>query len=139
MPHSRQSRYEQRVRSANSTILCDGTIFHPRNTNRMQSFPWGCRQICRGSTGRVQSHFREKIGPFILRLALGIVCVYHGFAKIQANGGTNWCTELGLGWQLAISWGEFSGGLAIIVGLYCRWAAGVILFVSVGTLAWFKE
>ncbi len=85
-----------------------------------------------------ESHFREKIGPFILRLALGIVCVYHGFAKIQANGGTNWAPELGLGWQLAISWGEFSGGLAIIVGLYCRWAAGVILLVSVGTLAWFQ-
>ena len=85
-----------------------------------------------------ETHFREKIGPFVLRLALGLVCVYHGFAKIQANGGTNWAPELGTGWQLAIAWGEFSAGLAILVGLYCRWAAGVILLVTVGTLAWFQ-
>ena len=85
-----------------------------------------------------ETHFREKIGPFILRLALGLVCVYHGFAKIQANGGTAWAPELNSGWQLAIAWGEFGAGLAVIVGLYSRWAAGVILLVSVGTLAWFQ-
>ena len=85
-----------------------------------------------------ETHFREKIGPFILRLALGLVCVYHGFAKIQANGGTAWAPELGAGWQFAIAWGEFGAGLAVIVGLYSRWAAGVILLVSVGTLAWFQ-
>jgi putative oxidoreductase len=85
-----------------------------------------------------ETHFREKIGPFILRLALGLVCVYHGFAKIQSNGGAAWTPELGTGWQLAIAWGEFGAGLAIIVGLYSRWAAGVILLVSVGTLAWFQ-
>jgi uncharacterized membrane protein YphA (DoxX/SURF4 family) len=85
-----------------------------------------------------ETHFREKIGPFVLRLALGLVCVYHGFAKIQANGGTAWAPDLGQGWQFAIAWGEFGAGLAVIVGLYPRWAAGVILLVSVGTLAWFQ-
>ena len=84
-----------------------------------------------------ESHFREKIGPLVLRLALGIVCVYHGFAKIQGNGGTNWAPDLNVIWQLVIAWGEFGAGLAILVGLYCRWAAAAALLLSIGTLVWF--
>ncbi len=84
-----------------------------------------------------ENHFREKIGPLVLRLALGLVCVYHGFAKIQANGGTNWAPDLHVLWQLTIAWGEFGAGMAILVGLYCRWAAAAALLLSVGTLLWF--
>jgi uncharacterized membrane protein YphA (DoxX/SURF4 family) len=93
----------------------------------------------RGVTPAVfESQFREKIGPLVLRLALGVVCVYHGFAKIQANGGTNWAPDLNVLWQLTIAWGEFSAGMAILVGLYCRWAAAAALLLSVGTLIWFQ-
>jgi uncharacterized membrane protein YphA (DoxX/SURF4 family) len=91
-----------------------------------------------GNASVFETHFREKVGPFVLRLALGLVCVYHGFAKIQANGGTNWATDLPVAWQFAIAWGEFGAGMAILVGLYCRWAAAAALLVSVGTLVWFQ-
>jgi uncharacterized membrane protein YphA (DoxX/SURF4 family) len=71
-------------------------------------------------------------------MALGLVCIYHGFAKIQANGGTNWAPDLHVLWQLAIAWGEFGAGMAILVGLYSRWAAAAALVISTGTLVWFQ-
>ena len=30
---------------------------------------------------------KEKLGPLALRLALGLVCVWHGYLKIMAGGG----------------------------------------------------
>jgi uncharacterized membrane protein YphA (DoxX/SURF4 family) len=77
--------------------------------------------------------FREKIAPLTLRLALGLVCAYHGYLKIMAAGGTAWAPGLGVGWQLLIAWGEFAAGLAILVGFRCRWAATIVLALTLGT------
>lgn len=83
----------------------------------------------------LEAFFKDKLGPFTLRLALGLVCVYHGFLKIMVEGGTAWNPGLSLGWQLALSWGEFAGGLAILAGLCCRWAATLILVVTAANVA----
>ncbi len=79
---------------------------------------------------------KEKLGPLVLRLALGLVCVYHGYVKIMATGGTTWYPGLGVGWQLLIAWGEFSAGLAILFGFRCRIAATVVLILTAGMLIW---
>jgi uncharacterized membrane protein YphA (DoxX/SURF4 family) len=79
---------------------------------------------------------KEKLGPLALRLALGLVCVYHGFLKIMQAGGTSWYPSWPVGWQLLIAWGEFGSGLAILLGFRCRIAASVVLVLTVGTLAW---
>jgi uncharacterized membrane protein YphA (DoxX/SURF4 family) len=84
----------------------------------------------------VEKLFREKLAPMTLRLALGLVCVYHGYLKIMASGGTTWNAALPVGWQLALAWGEFCAGVAILVGFRCRWAAAVILAITAGTLIW---
>ena len=81
---------------------------------------------------------REKLGPLVLRLALGLTCVYHGFLKIMAAGGTAWSPGLGVGWQLLIAWTEFGAGLAILAGLYCRLAALAMLAVTAGTWVWWQ-
>jgi uncharacterized membrane protein YphA (DoxX/SURF4 family) len=83
-----------------------------------------------------EAYCREKLGPLALRLALGLVCVYHGFVKIMAAGGTTWTPGLPVGWQAAIAWGEFAAGLAILVGFRCRSAAALVLAVTVGQMAW---
>jgi uncharacterized membrane protein YphA (DoxX/SURF4 family) len=76
---------------------------------------------------------KEKLAPLSLRLALGLVCVYHGYVKIMAAGGTAWSPGLAVGWQLLIAWGEFAAGLAILVGFRCRWAAAAVVALTAGT------
>jgi putative oxidoreductase len=80
---------------------------------------------------------KEKLAPLTLRLALGLVCVYHGFSKIMMTGGLDWNRALPPGWQLAVAWGEFGSGVAILLGLYCRLAALAVLVLIVGNLAYF--
>lgn len=79
---------------------------------------------------------RERVAPLALRLALGVVCLQHGFTKITADGGMAWAPSLGVGWQLAIAWGEFFAGLAILFGFRCRIAAGLVLLLTAGTWLW---
>jgi uncharacterized membrane protein YphA (DoxX/SURF4 family) len=83
-----------------------------------------------------ETYFKDKLGPLTLRLALGLVCVSHGYLKIMASGGTAWNPGMTTGWQLFIAWGEFGAGLAILVGCYCRWACVLVLGLTIGTLAW---
>ena len=85
-----------------------------------------------------ESFCKEKLAPLALRLALGSFCVYHGYLKIMAAGGTAWYPALPKGWQLLISWGEFCAGVAIVLGFRCRWAAGIVLALTAGTLIWWQ-
>jgi len=85
-----------------------------------------------------ESFCREKLGPLTLRLALGSVCIYHGFLKIMIAGGTAWQPGLPVTWQLLLAWGELTAGLAILVGFYCRLAATGVLFITVGTFVWWQ-
>jgi uncharacterized membrane protein YphA (DoxX/SURF4 family) len=77
---------------------------------------------------------KDKLGPLALRLALGAVYVWHGYLKIMATGGMSWYPTWPVGWQLLIAWGEFAAGLAILLGFYCRWAAGAALVLTAGVL-----
>jgi uncharacterized membrane protein YphA (DoxX/SURF4 family) len=83
-----------------------------------------------------EAFFKEKLGPLALRLALGSACAYHGFLKIMSHGGAWWTNGMPTSLQLTIAWGEFAAGLCILLGFYCRWAAGAALTVTIGTLAW---
>jgi uncharacterized membrane protein YphA (DoxX/SURF4 family) len=94
--------------------------------------------VCAEGKAVIEAFCREKLGPLTLRLALGSVCVYHGFLKIMAAGGTAWQPGLPAAWQAALAWGEFAAGLAILVGLHCRPAAAAVLALTVGTLLWWQ-
>jgi uncharacterized membrane protein YphA (DoxX/SURF4 family) len=83
-----------------------------------------------------ESFLKEKLAPLTLRLALGLVCIYHGFVKIMSNGGMTWHLTMPVVWQLAIAWAEFAAGLAILLGFRCRWAAAVALAALLATQAW---
>jgi uncharacterized membrane protein YphA (DoxX/SURF4 family) len=83
-----------------------------------------------------ETFFKEKLAPLTLRLALGVVCVYHGFVKIMSNGGMTWHLTMPTVWQLAVAWSEFAAGLAILIGFRCRWAATLALACLVFTQVW---
>ena len=85
-----------------------------------------------------ETYCKDKLAPLTLRLGLGLFCVYHGYLKIQASGGTAWYPALPKGWQLAIAWGEFVAGLAILFGIRCRLAAAAALIISGGTFLWWQ-
>jgi len=85
-----------------------------------------------------EAFFKDKLAPLTLRMALGLFCVYHGFSKIMADGGMSWYPGLAVGWQLFIAWGEFSAGLAILLGFHCRKAAALFLGLTIGTLLWWQ-
>lgn len=82
--------------------------------------------------------FREKIAPLVLRLAVGLVGIHHGFLKIMADGGTTWTSGMTTFWQLVVAWGEFAAGLAILLGFRCRIAATLMLALTAGTLLWWQ-
>ena len=83
-----------------------------------------------------ESFLRERLAPLTLRLALGLVCIFHGFVKIMANGGLTWHLTMPTTYQLAVAWGEFGSGLAILLGFRCRWAAATALSVLGFTQVW---
>ncbi len=87
----------------------------------------------------VEAFCKDKLAPLVLRLALGLVCVAHGYVKIMAGGGTAWAPNLAVGWQLGIAWGEFAAGLCILLGFRCRSAAAVVLVMTAGTLVWWHS
>ena len=79
--------------------------------------------------------------PFLLRLALGVVLVYHGRPKLFGpepglKGFSGWLGSLGfpvpMFWALVVAVVEFFGGLGLIAGLATRWIA---LFVAIQFLA----
>ncbi|OGG59300.1 hypothetical protein A3C89_03055 [Candidatus Kaiserbacteria bacterium RIFCSPHIGHO2_02_FULL_50_50] len=71
-------------------------------------------------------------GILLLRLALGIVFIYHGWAKIQgAEGMIPFFESLGFNafWFYVASYTEFLGGIALILGLFVRYA-GILLTIT---------
>jgi len=86
----------------------------------------------------LESFCKEKLAPLVLRIALGSFCAYHGFLKIMVAGGTAWYPSLPVAWQVLLAWGEFTAGLAMLLGFRCRVAALVVLALISGTLVWFQ-
>jgi len=83
----------------------------------------------------------EKLKPYaslFLRIGLGTVFTVHGFPKVFGAGaalGTAWAGE---GFptiiQLMVSWGEFIGGIALLVGFLTPLAALGIIIIMAGAI-----
>src|SRR5262249_44448100 len=87
---------------------------------------------------------KNTLGPLILRVALGVIFIYHGLGKVNA------ATEWGATWeqkanpnnpnphpghlQMAFAWGELIGGFALALGLLTRLAALGIIALMVGAI-----
>ncbi|CCQ92006.1 putative membrane protein [Nitrospina gracilis 3/211] len=78
-----------------------------------------------------------EIGLLILRVAVGVVFVYHGSMKLFGPGGVSGfagtLAQLGVPTPGINAWlatlAEFLGGMALIFGVYARWATLPLIFV----------
>ncbi|CAI2717987.1 Membrane protein, distant similarity to thiosulphate:quinone oxidoreductase DoxD [Nitrospina watsonii] len=78
-----------------------------------------------------------EIGLLVLRLSVGLIFTYHGSMKLFGAGGVEGfatvLVELGVkspsinAWIVALT--EFLGGLALMFGVYARWAALPLIFI----------
>ena len=84
---------------------------------------------------------KHALAPLLLRLTLAAIFIYHGLALVGGPG-----HEWGAHWnpspqappapvQLAVSWGELLGGIALAVGLLTRLAAAGIIVIMAGAIA----
>jgi len=82
----------------------------------------------------------EKLKPYaavFLRLGLGIIFTYHGFGKVFGAGtsmGTAWNPHLPVVLQTMVSWGEFLGGVAMLLGFLTELAALGIIVIMLGAI-----
>ena len=78
-------------------------------------------------------------GILLLRIALGVVFIFHGWMKISGmEGAIGFFASLGFPAFLAyfVAWSEVIGGLAFLAGIFVRYV-GLILAIIV-TVAIFK-
>ena len=80
---------------------------------------------------------RDALAPFVLRLGLAVVFVYHGLSKLgpETRWGTAWDAELAPAAQAAVAWGEFVGGVALAIGFLVRLAGLGLLVIMAGAVA----
>ena len=81
-------------------------------------------------------------GILLVRIAVGLIFLLHGWAKIQGMEGTiGFFASLGFPAFLAyfVAWSEIIGGLALIVGIFVRYVGillGVIMLVAIVKVHW---
>jgi putative oxidoreductase len=95
---------------------------------------------------------RNNLVALVLRLGLGAIFLFHGWNKLDLDHGrwgadwtaAYWGSHLGqpmpeaLGYlwlQLAVAWGEFLGGIFLLLGLFTRVAAVGMIVIQAGAIA----
>ena len=81
----------------------------------------------------MNSAIYDDLGKLILRLMLGGLMLFHGFAKLGDGGSLSWIggqlDDIGLPAFIAygVYVGEIAAPLMIIAGVYCRIGAAIII------------
>jgi len=78
----------------------------------------------------------EKWGLFVLRLAVGVIFLYHGWGKLTNMDATigffsSMSFPAAAFWAYLVALSEFLGGLAVILGIWVRFAAKVLFIIMV--------
>ncbi len=76
----------------------------------------------------------RNLGMFLLRVVLGVVFILHGFDKLQnLEGVVGFFSSLGLAPFFAyfVAYTEFLGGIALLLGVFSRYAAYALSIVMV--------
>ena len=73
------------------------------------------------------------LGILLLRVIVGVVFVYHGWAKVSNIDGTlAFFSQIGLGSSLlvyAAAYGEFVGGILILLGAFVRYVSPILVII----------
>lgn len=80
------------------------------------------------------------LGLFLIRLALAVVFIAHGWSKLQDLPGTvGFFDNLGFGFlAYPVTAIELLGGLAMLFGVFTGWAGALLAAVMVGAIATVK-
>ena len=86
---------------------------------------------------------KNTIVPLMLRLCLAAVFIFHGWQLVGGEGhqwGSAWANSKNpnpppQAAQLAVSWGELVGGIALALGFLTRLAALGIIVIMAGAIA----
>lgn len=73
-------------------------------------------------------------GIFLVRVVLGLIFIFHGWDKIQnIEGIIGFFGSLGLApfFAYLVSWVEFLGGLAVLLGIFTRWVPYLLAIIMV--------
>ncbi len=73
----------------------------------------------------------------LLRVVVGVTFLVHGIQKVQNMEGTvGFFASLGLASFIAyvVTWVEVLGGLAVLLGVFSRWAGFALALVMVGAV-----
>lgn len=79
----------------------------------------------------------KEYAPLFLRIGLGVVFLYHGYGKVfgaETDLGSAWNPRLPTVLQIMVSWGEFIGGIAILLGFLTDFAALGIIIIMIGAI-----
>ncbi len=77
----------------------------------------------------------QDAGLFVLRLALGVIFVAHGYPKLfkMFGGFAGWLESIGIKpgkfWAAVVGVTEFFGGIAVILGVFTQ-VAGLLLAIN---------
>lgn len=75
----------------------------------------------------------KDLGILLIRLVLGAVFIYHGWAKVGNIDGTlAFFTQIGLGNILLVylaGYGELLGGILLVLGLWTRYISPVLVII----------
>jgi putative oxidoreductase len=79
---------------------------------------------------------RNVLAPLVLRLALAFFFAFQGMSKLGPDNGwgSNWHPKIHTPVQILIAWGQFLGGVALLLGFLTRLMAltlGGILIASI--------
>lgn len=83
----------------------------------------------------------QDVGFLIVRLALGLIFITHGYSKLKdlqknAQGFEAMGFTPGVFWGTLVSIFEFFGGISVLFGLYTQWGALAIAAVMLIALIW---
>lgn len=84
----------------------------------------------------------------LLRLVLGVVFIYHGYGKLFGpmpgiEGFTGMLTQMSVPLPMFFAYVvglvEFLGGIAMILGLFTKYAGYLLAFVMAVAIVWYKK
>ncbi|MCR2805705.1 DoxX family protein [Paenibacillus soyae] len=81
---------------------------------------------------------KTAVVSIIMRVVLGILFVFHGIDKFQMglNNVEAWFSSIGIPGFLAyvVAYVELLGGIMLILGLFTRYAAGLLIVILIGAI-----
>ena len=72
----------------------------------------------------------QSYAPFVLRIAVGLLFLMHGWQKLQGDSAVGFFTQIGIPaaafFGPLVTWLEIIGGIALILGLFTHWVSKLL-------------